>query len=86
MLISLTILFCCIDHPIHPPQRDSNPFLIDFLSDKGYIFKLVDGIFQVYKDEKSLEEDDPNYYPYPSRGAFVADFSLLCAMIANGPL
>lgn len=74
------------DHPIHPPPEDSNPFQCEFLSDKGYHFKMLEGVYQVYKDEKALEDGEPNDYPYPNRSMFLADSTLLIAMIANGPL
>ncbi|GAB6026355.1 AMP deaminase 2 [Chamberlinius hualienensis] len=73
------------DHPIHPPIR-SHPFACEFQPNRGYTFKMVDGVYHVFKDEQSLNNNEPNDYPFPSREMFVNDFNLLCVMIANGPL
>lgn len=73
------------DHPVHAPAS-SNPWECDFPTDKKYIIQPVRGVFQVYKDKESADNNTPIPYPFPSLDVFVADMHRLCTMIADGPL
>ncbi|PSN34054.1 AMP deaminase 2 [Blattella germanica] len=74
------------DHPVHAPAQKGNPWDCEFSPDKGYLIKPVNGVFQVYKNQEALDNDEPCNYPYPNLNTFVGDMNRLCAMIADGPL
>lgn len=42
--------------------------------------KMVDGVFQVFQNEKQIE------YEFPDLKTYVTDMHLMCALIADGPL
>lgn len=71
------------DHPVHAPASKGDPWKCNFPSAKGYFFRAVDGVFQVFRDADCT---DPLPYPYKTLAQFVADMNRLCAMIADGPL
>jgi len=48
--------------------------------------KPVNGVYNVYKDQTAMDNDEPCNFPYPNLDIFVADMNRLCAMIADGPL
>lgn len=73
------------DHPVHAPAS-RNPWECDFPPDKKYVIKPVRGVFQVYKDQESADNNHPIAYPFPNLDVFVADMNRLCTMIADGPL
>ena len=56
------------------------------MPDKGYLLRPVNGVYNVYKDQTALDNDEPCSFPYPDLYTFVADMNRLCAMIADGPL
>ncbi|XP_018015165.1 AMP deaminase 2-like [Hyalella azteca] len=72
-------------HPVHPPRRD-NPWSVPTPGDCGYKLKFVDGVFQVYEDQASLDSDSPLPYSYPNLSRYITDLNLMCALIANGPV
>ncbi|XP_046995943.1 AMP deaminase 2 isoform X1 [Schistocerca americana] len=71
------------DHPVHAPASKGDPWKCNFPPSKGYFFRPVDGVFQVFRDPECT---DPLPYPYKTLAQFVADMNRLCAMIADGPL
>jgi len=77
-----------IEHPIHPPKQEGNPWDIEFLPDNGYKVKIVQGVYQVYKSKEDLlsRAKKPIPYEYPNLETFVTDMQELCAMIGDGPL
>ena len=75
-----------IDHPIHPPKVDNDPWECEFLPDCGYIIKIVEGVYTVYKDEEKLKKNIFIDYPFPHLDEFIRDMHLMCALIADGPL
>lgn len=74
------------DHPVHAPSSKGNPWECEFMPDKGYLLRPVNGVYHAYKDRTALDNDEPCNFPYPDLYTFVADMSRLCAMIADGPL
>ncbi|XP_049863703.1 AMP deaminase 2 isoform X4 [Schistocerca gregaria] len=70
-------------HPVHAPASKGDPWKCNFPPSKGYFFRPVDGVFQVFRDPECT---DPLPYPYKTLAQFVADMNRLCAMIADGPL
>ena len=79
-------LYLFIDHPIHPPKADNDPWECEFLDDCGYEIKIVEGVYQIYKNEDQLLKNSPIDYPFPRLDEFVRDMHLMCALIADGPL
>ncbi|XP_064650664.1 AMP deaminase 2-like isoform X3 [Lineus longissimus] len=73
------------DHPLNPPSREY-PFHIDFPDTANCLLKMKGGIAHVYKDEESLQRDEPIDFPYIDREQFLADQSLMMAFISDGPL
>ncbi|XP_063222825.1 AMP deaminase 2 isoform X2 [Bacillus rossius redtenbacheri] len=71
------------DHPVHAPAMKGSPWECEFLDDKGFVCRPVDGVFQVYKDAGRSE---PLKYPFTDLSTFISDMHKLCAMIADGPL
>ncbi|XP_014246157.1 AMP deaminase 2 [Cimex lectularius] len=74
------------DHPVHAPQSVGDPWECDFPPATNYIIKPKSGVFQVYKDQESLEKGEALDYKYPNLATFVTDMNKLCVMIADGPL
>lgn len=75
-----------IDHPIHVPTNDENPWDIDFYPSKNLIIKPVNGVFQVYENEEAVKENKPRDYPYPLLETYISDLNKICMMMADGPL
>ena len=75
-----------LDHPIHPPRTETDPWECPVLEDCGYKVKLSKGVFQIYKNEEDLQEDKPINFDVPDLETFVTDMQHMCAMIADGPL
>ena len=92
----------CLDHPIHPPRTETDPWDTDLLDNCGYKTKLVRGVFQIYKNQDDYDNDTKmNYkvdirttifiqlhltFQVPDLSEFVTDMHHMCAMIADGPL
>ena len=76
----------CLDHPIHPPRTETDPWDCPVLDDCGYKVNIEKGVFQVYKSQEDLEAKNPVDYSVPNLDTFVRDMHHLCAMIADGPL
>ena len=56
------------------------------MDDCGYVIKIVEGVYQVYKDKDHMEKNMPIDYQFPRLDEFVRDMHLMCALIADGPL
>jgi len=75
-----------LNHPIHPPKDDRDPWDCEFLPDNGTVIDCQEGVFSVYKDAAAKEQGNPINYEVPNLETFVRDMQLLCALIADGPL
>jgi len=75
-----------LNHPIHPPRTESDPWECPVPEPCEYKYKLVHGVFQIYKNQEDLEKGNNKKYEVPDLAEFVADMHHLCAMIADGPL
>jgi len=74
------------DHPVHAPPSTTSPWECDSPPSKGYIFSPLRGVYQVYKDQNALDNNNPLPYTYPHLDLFVQDMNRLCSMIADGPM
>ena len=83
--IDLT-MHSCLDHPIHPPRTETDPWECPVLDDCGYKVNIERGVFQVYRSQEDLESKSPIDFGVPNLETFVRDMHHLCAMIADGPL
>lgn len=75
--------FSLIDHSVHAPQTNTDPWEIEFPENPGYHIKAVDGVFNLFRD---AEHKDNLNYPYLRLADFVQDMQTMCAMMADGPL
>ncbi|XP_021942583.1 AMP deaminase 2 isoform X4 [Zootermopsis nevadensis] len=74
------------DHPVHAPASKGNPWDCEFMPDRGYLMRSKSGVYNVYKDQTAMDNDEPCSFPYPNLDTFVRDMNRLCVMIADGPL
>ena len=49
-------------YPIHPPEKEEDPWKVDFQEDCGYKTKLAGGVYSVYKNEEDLANNKPINY------------------------
>ena len=49
-------------YPIHPPEKEDDPWKVDFKEDCGYKTKLAGGVYSVYKNEEDLANNKPINY------------------------
>ena len=49
-------------YPIHPPEKEEDPWKVDFKEDCGYKTKLAGGVYSVYKNEEDLANNKPINY------------------------
>ncbi len=71
-----------LDHPIHPPVYEGDPFDIEVLPSLNCKIRFESGIVHVYtSDEKPFSD-----YVYPNLKMFLDDYHLMLNMISNGPL
>ena len=77
-----------LDHPIHPPKTNADPWDCEFLPDlEDHVIKMVNGVYQVFRNKEDVEADNPaSGYDYPDLDTYVTDMQLMCALIADGPL
>lgn len=75
-----------LDHPVHPPIDVTGPWDVEFPPDLEYVCRPRAGVYNVYSDEKDVENDKPINYHYPDLNTFISDMNVLCNMIADGPL
>ena len=47
---------------------------------------MINGVYQVFKNEEDARNNKRIEYEYPDLDKFVTDMHLLCALIADGPL
>ena len=75
-----------LDHPIHPPKTNADPWDCEFLPDlKDIQIKMVNGVFEVFKTQADYEAKKPvPGYDYPKLDEYVTDMQLMCALIADG--
>ncbi|KAK6166096.1 hypothetical protein SNE40_022865 [Patella caerulea] len=74
------------DHPIHAPPMSGDPFSFQFVESVHCKLKMKQGVVYVYKDEESLEKQQPIDLPYVDLKSFLADQNLMYAFISDGPL
>ncbi|CAH1185716.1 unnamed protein product [Phyllotreta striolata] len=72
------------DHGIHPPFHTA--WKAPDVPDTSHVFKIQNGVYQVYKTETDLQNETPCDYKYPDVIKFTDDFYTMCNMIADGPL
>ena len=77
-----------LDHPIHPPKTNADPWDCEFLPDlEDHVIKMVNGVYQVFRNKEDVEANNPaSGYDYPDLDTYVTDMQLMCALIADGPL
>lgn len=77
--------FSLLDHPIHPPKSNNDPWDCEFLPDLDeYVIKPVKGVFQVYRNTADAEANRmAEGYEYPDLESYVTDMHLMCALIAG---
>ena len=75
-----------LDHPIHPPKTNADPWDCEFLPDlPDFQIKMVNGVFEVFKTQADYEAKKPlPGYDYPKLDEYVTDMQLMCALIADG--
>ena len=52
----------------------------------GCKLKMKQGVVHVYKDEETLQKDEPLDWPYVDVQTFLADQNLMYCLISDGPL
>ena len=79
------VFFSLLDHPIHPPKSNNDPWDCEFLPDLDeYVIKPVKGVFQVYRNTADAEANRmAEGYEYPDLESYVTDMHLMCALIAG---
>lgn len=73
------------DHPVHPPRRD-DPWKADTPGNCGYVTKVNNGVFEVFKSSAEVEANQPLPFHYPDLAQYISDLNMMCALIANGPV
>ena len=68
----------CLDHPIHPPRTETDPWDCPVLDDCGYKVSIERGVFQVYRSQEDLEAKSPIDFGVPNLETFVRDMHHLC--------
>lgn len=71
-----------LDHPIHPPATEGDPFDIEIEPNFGCKFKFVNGVINVFNNDETQFED----FVYPDLKMFLDDYHLLLNLISIGPL
>ncbi|XP_077985040.1 AMP deaminase 2-like isoform X2 [Glandiceps talaboti] len=78
-----------LDHPVHPPKSNNDPFQCDIPGPIKCELKMVKGIIHIYPcddDETQEDKESPMEFPYVDRPSFIADMNELTALITNGPI
>lgn len=70
---------------LDPPEIKS-PWTADFPEDLECHIVMEDGVVQVYHTREDLEDGRHSDHPFPSLPTFIADMTLMNAMISDGPL
>jgi hypothetical protein len=71
-----------IDHPIHPPATEGDPFDIEIVPNLNCKMIFKNGVINVFKSDDSPFSN----FVYPELKMFVDDYHLLVNLIGNGPL
>ncbi|XP_060592630.1 AMP deaminase 2-like isoform X2 [Ruditapes philippinarum] len=74
------------EHPINAPPMSGDPFRIEYQESVGCSFKMKEGVVHVYKNEESLEKDQPLDWPYCDVKSFLKDQNIMYCFIMDGPL
>uniref|UniRef100_A0A8C9U2G2 AMP deaminase n=1 Tax=Scleropages formosus TaxID=113540 RepID=A0A8C9U2G2_SCLFO len=78
------------DAPVHPPVSETHPYEDqdpkNMPPDLGYGCKMVDGVVHVYTRRSPLEGATELDLPYPDLQEYIADMSIMMALIINGPV
>ena len=75
-----------LEHPINAPKTFGDPFQVDKMESVGCKLKMKQGVVHVYKDEETLQKDEPLDWPYVDVQTFLADQNLMYCLISDGPL
>ncbi|XP_023322406.1 AMP deaminase 2 isoform X2 [Eurytemora carolleeae] len=75
-----------LNHPIHPPKDDRDPWDCEFLPDNKNVLVCKEGVFSVYANQEDADNGKKIDFEVPDLATFVKDMQLLCGLIANGPL
>lgn len=81
--MKLIILSLILDHSVHAPSTNDDPWVIEFPAHAGYQIKANAGVFNLYRDTECKDRVD---YPYIKLEDFVQDMNSMCGMISDGPL
>ena len=83
--IFIVPFFLFVDHPIHPPKTNADPWDCEFLPDQeDHVIKMVNGVFQVYRNQADVEANKPaSDYEFPDLDTYVTDMQLMCALIGK---
>lgn len=78
------------DAPFHPPLHNPKPYsnydVKSFPENAPWEIKIVNGVFRVYDDKKSLEKNEPWDLPYPHLENYIDDLKQVMTMTVDGPL
>ncbi|XP_035236584.1 AMP deaminase 2 isoform X2 [Anguilla anguilla] len=78
------------DAPVHPPVSETHPYADqdpkNMPGDTGFGCKMVDGVMHVYGKRSSLDKSTELDLPYPNLQEYIADMSVMMALIINGPV
>jgi len=70
------------------PVNKDDPYACQWpaLDDCGFLCRMEAGVVHVYRDDDSLERDEPIHTVYPPLNEFLADQAVLTGLISDGPL
>jgi hypothetical protein len=71
-----------LDHPIHPPVYEGDPFDVEVQPSLNCRFEFRHGVVHIFdKNDKPFSD-----FVYPELKMFVDDYHLMVNLISNGPL
>ena len=82
LIINKSLLFQLLDHPIHPPATEGDPFDIEILPSLNCKLAMKNGVVRVFNQDDTPFSD----FIYPDLKMFVDDYHLMVNLISNGPL
>ncbi|XP_016390065.1 AMP deaminase 2-like [Sinocyclocheilus rhinocerous] len=78
------------DMSVHPPVSETHPYegqdMKNLPPDSGYSCRMVDGVIHVYTAQNPTDESTELDLPYPDLQEYIADMTLMMALIINGPV
>ncbi|XP_040890965.1 AMP deaminase 2-like isoform X2 [Toxotes jaculatrix] len=78
------------DAPVHPPVSETHPYdnqdPKNMPADTGYGCKMVDGVVHVYTKKNNMDKSTELDLPYPDLKEYIADMTVMMALIINGPV